>query len=341
MRFWFTLGTLLLVSLLPACSHAKKSEPLSRIAFGSCCRQDRPAPVWETIVTAKPDVFVFLGDNIYGDTEDMAVMRQKYETLAAMPGYQKLRDDATVLATWDDHDMGRNDAGVEYPKKQQSKEELMRFLEEPKTSARRAHDGVYDAYAFGPKGKRVQVILLDTRWFRSPLKSHRDEEKRLYYDPDDDPAKTVLGDAQWMWLEQQLKQPADVRIIGSSIQVLSDEHRFEKWNNFPRERQRLLDLIDATTGPEPVVLLSGDRHTAEISKLDRPGKPPLYDVTASSLNQGGTTPADEPNRYRVGERYSPANFGVIGIDWRGKRSPKLTLELRDVEGNTVRKAELD
>ena len=172
------------------------------------------------------------------------------------------------------------------------------------------------------------------------MKSHRDEKNALYYDPDDDPAKTVLGEAQWAWLERQLKAPADVRIIGSSIQVLSGEHRFEKWNNFPRERQRLLDLIDRTTGREPTVILSGDRHTAEISKLDRDGKRPLYDVTSSSLNTVGSSALDEPNSYRVGERYQPANFGMVEIDWTGK-SPKLSLQLRDVEGKTVRDAKMD
>jgi alkaline phosphatase D len=340
MRLLPTLGTLLLVTFLPACSIAQKTEPVSRIAFGSCAQQDKPQPIWDAIVAAKPDVFVFLGDNVYGDTEDMAVMRGKYEKLAAQPGYQKLRGDATILATWDDHDMGRNDAGVEFPKKKEAKAELMRFLDEPQTSDRRNHDGVYDAYTFGPKGQRVQVILLDTRWFRSPMKSHRDEKKVLYYDPDDDPAKTVLGEEQWAWLGRQLKQPADVRIIGSSIQVLSGEHRFEKWNNFPRERQRLLDLVDRTTGREPTVILSGDRHTAEISKLDRPGKLPVYDATSSSLNIAGSSALDEPNRHRVGERLRPVNFGMIEIDWSGK-SPKLSLQLRDVEGKTVREAKID
>ncbi len=330
-----SLILILFVALLPCCARGQTTQPVSRIAFGSCCRQDKPQPIWDAIVAAKPQLFIFLGDNVYGDTEDMTVMRGKYALLAAQPGFQKLREAATILATWDDHDMGKNDAGVEFPAKEPSKQELFRFLSEPPESARRTREGVYDAYLLGPQGKRVQVILLDTRWFRSPMKSRRDEKNILYYDPDDDVAKTVLGEAQWTWLEQQLKQPADVRVIGSSIQVLSGEHRFEKWNNFPRERQRLLDLIDRSAGDAPVVLLSGDRHTAEISKLDRPGKPPLFDITASSLNTGGMSAADEPNSYRIGPRYPRPNFGVIEIDWNGK-APALSLQLRDVDGTPVR-----
>jgi alkaline phosphatase D len=337
MRFPAWVTCILFTPLLIGCSHSPPAKFISRIAFGSCCRQDKPQPIWDAIVSAQPDVFIWLGDNIYADTEDPAVMRAKYDLVASQAGYEKLRADTKILGTWDDHDMGKNDAGAEFPAKEGAKQEMLRFLNEPQDSARRKHDGVYDAHFFGPKGKRIQVILLDTRWFRSPLKSHRDEKNNLYYDPDDDASKTMLGEAQWAWLEQQLKQPADVRLIGSSIQVLSGEHRFEKWNTFPRERQRLLDLIDRTTGREPVVILSGDRHTAEISKLDRAGGLPLFDVTSSSLNAAGASALDEPNRYRVGDRYRPVNFGMIEIDWSARR-PKLSLQICDVEGKPVLEA---
>jgi alkaline phosphatase D len=46
-------------------------EPLSRIAFGSCANQDHPQPVWDAIVVTQPELFLFLGDNVYADTEDM------------------------------------------------------------------------------------------------------------------------------------------------------------------------------------------------------------------------------------------------------------------------------
>src|SRR5436190_24046790 len=76
----------------------------SRIFFGSCVHQDKPQPVWDAIVAAKPDLFIMAGDNIYGDTKDMDVMRAKYKKLGAQPGYQKLLKTCPILATWDDHD---------------------------------------------------------------------------------------------------------------------------------------------------------------------------------------------------------------------------------------------
>lgn len=332
-----TIALLLLSPFVTGCGNFRKTAdaPITRIAFGSCCRQNDPQPIWDSIIAAKPQLFVLLGDNVYGDTEDMSVLRAKYEKLAADPGFQRLRAQSTLLATWDDHDMGRNDAGNDYAPRAQSKAEFFRFLNEPPRSARRSRAGVYDAYTFGPPGRRVQVILLDTRSFRSPLK--RDpNEKAVRYVADDDPSKTMLGETQWRWLADQLKQPADVRIIGSSVQVLSDEHPFEKWGNFPRERRRLLDLIERSPSRGRVVMLSGDRHSGEISKLERAGVSPLVDVTSSSLNAPLKEQRDEPNPYRVGgDKFFPANFGFIEIDWN-RRTPRLTLQVRDETGQPVR-----
>ena len=98
-------------------------------------------------------------------------MRAKYAKLAAMPGFKALRESVPILATWDDHDLGVNDGGSDYPKKVESQKIFLDFFGDPEDSPRRKQPGVYDAKVFGPEGKRVQVIMLDTRYFRSsPLK---------------------------------------------------------------------------------------------------------------------------------------------------------------------------
>jgi alkaline phosphatase D len=109
----------------------------------------------------------------------------------------------------------------------------------------------------------VQVILLDTRFFRSPLQvgaeeGEAGEGRRGRYAPNEDPTATMLGDAQWEWLAVQLRQPAELRLIGSSVQAIAKDHGFEKWGNFPAERRRLWRLIRETRA-NGVVLLSGDR----------------------------------------------------------------------------------
>ena len=241
--------------------------PLRRIAFGSCATQARPQPIWDAVVATRPELTLLLGDNIYADTLDMNVMRAKYAKLAAMPGFQLLRKTCPILATWDDHDLGANDAGGDYPKKDESQKVFLDFFGDPADSPRRHRPGVYDSKVFGPEGKRVQVILLDTRYFRSRLKRKQPCKNSDPYEGNPDPTTTILGEAQWRWLGEQLRVPAEVRLLVSSIQVVAQDHGFEKWMNFPHERERLYNLIRETRA-EGVIILSGDRHLAELSMMD-------------------------------------------------------------------------
>jgi len=310
-------------------------QPITRIAVGSCLNEQQQAPIWEAVVAAKPELFLYIGDNIYADTQDMEIMKAKYAKLGASAGYKKLRATCSVLATWDDHDYGEDDAGAEYPKKRASQEIFLNFFNEPKDSPRREQEGVYDAKVFGPADKRVQVILLDTRYHRSALKQ-KAVRQGLWdgpYEPTDAETQAVLGETQWAWLAEQLKQPAQLRILCSSIQVVADEHGWEKWGNLPKEKARLLTLLkDSKVGG--VIIVSGDRHFAELSKLEPQGSGlayPLYDLTASSLNRKLTMPEARPSRFRVCGPVLVCNFGMLLIDW-GKDDPELTFEIRDTAG---------
>ena len=195
---WFISTFLLAAVTGPTFADEK---PLARIAFGSCAEQHRPQPIWHSVAAARPELFLFLGDNIYADTEDMDAFWAKYQLLGAQPGYQKLKATCPILATWDDHDLGANDAGGEYPKKREAQKLFLDFFDVPADSPRRRQEGVYHAQIFGPAGKRVQVILLDTRYFRSRLKTgfvpgEPGEGHRGKYAPNDDPQATVLGPEQ-------------------------------------------------------------------------------------------------------------------------------------------------
>ena len=329
-----------------ALSPLSAEEPLSRIAFGSCANEHRPQPVWKAINELDPQLFIFMGDNVYADSADPAKLEESYALLGAEPGFAKLRAKTPIVATWDDHDYGRNDVGAEWEGKEASKKAFMEFFDTPADSPLRKRDGVYDAKIFGPEGKRVQVILLDTRWFRGPLRKMTKEElqearaktkkKVGRYLPDPDCDSSMLGDEQWDWLVEQLKKPAELRLLVSSIQAIPNEHGWEKWGNLPRERKKLLDVIrDNATN---VVILSGDRHLSEISLLppETDGGPfyPVYEVTSSGLNQTGLP--EEVNGFRLEgtEIYNQPNFGLIEIDWE-KEDPSLTLEIRDVDGKVV------
>lgn len=311
---------------------ADRSAPIQRIAFGSCAQHRQPQPIWDAVRAVDPQVFVFLGDNVYADTTDMAELRDAYGMLAAKPGFKKLRTEATILATWDDHDYGKNDAGAGFEAKAGSQEVFLDFFGEPEGTRRRTTPGVYDAEVFGPAGKRVQFILLDTRYFRSPLTRWPDGQRPRGEGPyiaSDDESRTLLGDAQWQWLQRQLEKPADLRIIASSIQFVAEDHHWEKWANLPHERKRMLELIERTEA-DGVLFISGDRHFAELSVLDEQPPYPIYDLTSSSLNSS-LNPRQEANRHRVGEPVFADNFGLIEVDWSAN-DPSVTMQILDEAG---------
>ncbi len=320
-------------------SVCKAEEPIDTIAFGSCLKQTRPQPIWKSVRASKPDVFVLLGDNIYGDTRDMEKLKGKWDTFSAFPGFKKLREDCRLLAIWDDHDYGENDAGLEFPQKVESQQLFLDFLGEPKSSQRRNTPGIYDSVTIGPKGKRVQFILLDTRYFRTALKRAPKREKgKGPYGPNDSDKAEILGEAQWKWLERTLREPADLRIIASSIQVVSTTHGWETWGNFPKERERFFELLKKTKA-KGVVILSGDRHSAEISRLEGVLPYPLFDVTSSAMNQK-QRPQEETNPDRIGKRYFDENFGLLKINWT-QAFPKVSIEIRDLSGKVVRAAKVE
>ncbi len=326
--------------------HPALPRTLMRIGFGSCADAGKSQPIWDAILARKCDLFVFLGDNIYADTRDMAVLSAKYAELAAQPGFARLRAETPVVAIWDDHDYGENDAGGDYPFKDESRRVFLDFWNEPEDSPRRDRDGVYASYVFGPPGKRVQVILPDLRYNRTPLlktdlggtdwetwakaRSAAGLPVTGPHARNPDPKATMLGGRQWQWLERQLEVPADVRLIGSSLQVLADFTGWEAWVNYARDRERLFELIRRKNA-NGVVFLSGDIHYAELSKLDVNVPYTLWDLTSSGLTEEWTVPT--PNANRASEVLPEANFGIIDIDWQGS-STRLTLGIVDARGKT-------
>lgn len=304
-------------------------QTLSTIAFGSCVRENRPQPIWKSVLSSKPDVFLFLGDNAYLDTTQAVVMHRKYSEAALHPGFEELAQTTPILATWDDHDFGVNDGGRHFTHKELARVAYLDFYQVPENDPRRDEGrsnpqdgGIYFSNIYGPPGQRVQIIMLDTRWNRDDIPTsrslHPETGRRITeYLPNESPEATLLGATQWAWLREQLLKPAEVRLIGSSIQVLPEQHIFEKWANFPHERQRLFDLIRETSAAG-VIFLSGDRHFAELSAQSAGVGYPLFDFTSSGLNMAARFFRHaEPNRHRISAMPSGNHFGLVRIDWNG------------------------
>ena len=304
---------------------------LTRFAFGSCYQQAEPCPLLLELVPRGPQLYLALGDNIYGDSPDPEVLRGAYRQLAGQPEWRALAKSTRFLATWDDHDYGANDAGREYPSGAASKALLLDFFGEPADSARRAREGLYHSHLFGPPERRVQVLLLDLRSFRASLDPRREQ---LYPEMGDyvpHPAEReadFLGEAQWRWLEEQLRQPARLRFVASSTQLVVGHNGYEAWINYPAERERFFELVRRTRA-EGLIVLSGDTHYAELNVEDRAGLYPIYDLTSSALNQRWESLG--PSDRRLGPGYNEANFGWVEIRWDGPQ-PSVSLAVYGAAG---------
>ena len=314
-----TIVLMLLTTLLISCKSSNgsgseippKKELL--IAFGSCNKHDLDNLFWDDILDLKPDLWIWGGDNIYADTDNMLEMQAMYEAQNQVPGYKQLRNKVKLLGTWDDHDYGLNDGGVEFEAKAESQQVFLDFLNVSKDDSRRTREGVYHTYDYQGLEESVRILILDTRYFRSPLVKDTLTKKR--YTPDLSGQGTILGEQQWQWLDEQLKSSkARFNIIVSSIQFLSGEHGFECWANFPNEVSRLEELV-VNSGAKGVIILSGDRHISEFSKKNLPGLSyPLIDFTSSGLTHAYRGYTGEPNRYREGEVVFTESFGLLSLN---------------------------
>ena len=322
---------LLIFSCKPAENVLKtsSSEPLT-LAFGSCDNQKLPNTLWDDVDKNKPLVWIWGGDNIYCDTDDMSELQKCYEYKKNQPEYQNFIKNKTIIGTWDDHDYARNDGGEEFEHKKESQQLFLDFFDVPKNSERRKRDGVYDSFIIkNSDGKSVQILVLDTRFFRSKLTPDSSKKKR--YLPQE--TGTMLGETQWNWLQEKLKNSKnDFNIIVSSVQFLSNKHGFEMWGNMPNEVKKLENLI-VSSKAKNVIILSGDRHISEFSKKEISNLPyPLIDFTSSGLTHVYEGFKSEENPYRTGFVVNKKNFGILKINLA---TNKVFFEIRGEENKLL------
>lgn len=289
-------------------------RPLQNLAFGSCNQSTRDQRYWRTIQGDSPELWLWLGDNIYADGLSMQERRTLYRALKENGDYRRFREATPVLGTWDDHDYASDNQGGAFAEKWQSKEAFREFFDLSTEMLPIERAGVYQSYSFGPKGQKTQVILLDLRFHmqRAGL------------------SKQLLGEEQWAWFEKEvLESDADLLIIASSLNVSSPVTGFglEGWRDFGGEKSRLYELIDAAR--KPSIILSGDRHFAEISRTRLSNGLPVYEVMSSGLTHAAALKLPHPGR--LGEMVGLKNYGQILIDWSDV-GPRLSLRIKSTEG---------
>jgi len=307
------------------------TQEILTLGFGSCLHQDRSMAILKTIEKKELDLFMFIGDNVYGDQKDgeldklIRTYKQQYNNL------ENFLKNVSTEFIWDDHDFGLNDGGSDYRYKDRAKELFLETWKIPSQDPRRLRDGLYFDKMIEKNGLKVHLIFLDNRTFKSEWKltDEFNKEGKERYVKDFDPDKTLLGKKQWQWLKDKLNEDSNIKIILSSLQILSLGHGWESWDKLPLERERLFNLIDESDVSN-LFILSGDRHRGGFYRFKTDDNNDIYEFTSSSLNLPIPFNTEEKGPLRIGSTYRKANFGVVRIF-----EDRVVLELTSNKGKVV------
>lgn len=323
------IAATLFILLLAMLVKAQELTPINRvpldsikdmnvIAFGSCNHQLLPQEMWLNIMEYKPDLFLFLGDNVYGNCTNVKCLIKTYNAQLKKSNFIDFMEKIPMIGTWDDHDFGPNNSGMSNPIKKESQKYFLDFIGEPANSTRRTQEGIYTSYTFGKEEKTVKFILLDERYFREDPGENAD----------------MLGELQWKWLERELQESnAAINIIGSSSQFLSTKTTCDRWEQYPKAEKRMYQIIKDSKKPG-IIFLSGDIHCAEMmqntsSELNYP----IYEFTASGMSHAHTGPKINSNKYKIQKPFCNLNYGLITIKWNAPVTIKV--EIKDIQNFTV------
>ncbi len=302
-----------------------------RIAFGGCAMY---APenerMWDVIALRRPDAFLLLGDNVYIDLPEPAGPFHDYTYYCrqSRPEFRRLVAGVPVYAIWDDHDAGIDDLFLgPYPDRPAWKPTMFQLFRRnwnnPAYGAEPERPGVWCNFRVG----EAEVFMLDGRYYR---------ENWLKANP------SMLGPVQLAWLKRALQQStATFKILVSSTPWALDAkletdpatgkiiRANDDWNGFPEERAGIYDFL-ADQHINGVLLLSGDRHRADLRLDQRDRGYPLYELMCSRLtNTKGAGASGNPLWL-----YEGCSFAVLHID-PSASDPTLTMEVATIEGETV------
>ena len=309
--------------------------PTLRLAVGSCAYLndgvfDRPGTpygagedIFDAIAATAPDMMLWLGDNIYlrePEWTSREGINRRYRFYREHPRMQKLMSATAHVAIWDDHDFGPNDGDASFVNKAWTLEMFRRYWPAPFAPRPEA---TYGQVSLGD----VDIFMLDDRSFRYP--------NRWPAGPD----KLMFGAAQLDWLKRALTASnAPFKLVAGGGQFFNPVSRFETWAKFPDEQQGFLRWLDHSKVPG-VVFLSGDRHFAEMVRVERaPGRYPLHELTTSPLTSNPVRKPDEAERNHPsvlpGSFITERNFAMLTVSGpRGAR--ELQVELKDTQGRSL------
>lgn len=315
--------------MLPSASH----RPL-KFALCSCMNDENHSPeIWRNLVQKNPDVIFFLGDSVYADTgapktgatpEHLWQRFCEARTTLEIYYVKKL---IPIVATWDDHDFGMNDAGAnEYPYVKESQRNFLNFFAQNPKYCRYLSQGPGVASAF--KIDHQLFLLMDDRSFRN---SDGSRDRYAHW-----------GQAQEKWALAQIdKQSGPTWLMNGSQIFPAMPFKESLSQNHPAQFAGLKNELK--TKSSKVIFASGDVHFTEVSKIEKSALGySTYELTSSSIHSLTIpgVPYIIPNRRRIagtgGRNYimvesrakkHGAVFRATSFDAQGEEKFSLQLEV--------------
>lgn len=220
-----------------------------RVAFGSCANDTNfpVQPVFREIDERNPDLFLFLGDNHYGNTGNLEALWWRYRGTLEMPARAAFLASTPTVATWDDHDFTGNNSTRHAPGRERALRAFTDYWANPGFGVP-GTPGVFFETSYGD----VDFFVIDDRYYR------------------DNPGAaggSILGNEQAAWLEAALlRSNGTFRVIASGS--IFSRGGGETWLDYPESRRRLFDFI-RTNDIRGVVFLAGDIHRSHFRRIHR------------------------------------------------------------------------
>ena len=299
------------------------------LAFGSCANERAGVenPVWKAILGEKPTALVLIGDTPYIDTTKLDEQRHRYKDFYSNPDLSALMKATPTYATWDDHDFAGDGKDGTVPGKADSRKAFLEYHGNP--WAGNGMEGIYTRVRRGG----VDVFLLDTRWFAGTEKSFADPGKT-----------TLLGEAQWAWLQEELAaSTAPFKLLVSGM-VWNEAVRPGKpdyWMAYPHERAALFAYVAEKKIPG-VILIGGDIHRSRafVHKKEETGIGyPVHEWITSPLGDDVMEEAAVEHGSLVFDRGEKNSYLLVKADTAGE-APKITARWMNAAGAELFKAEI-
>jgi alkaline phosphatase D len=253
-------GELLDLSTHPLSMPPAPGTPVSMsFAFGSCARLE-DQPIFTLIEQLEPDLFLFVGDNHYANSNDLEAVRWFYRRDLANPPRAAFVERTPTIATWDDHDfVGNNTDGTD-PLKTNSLQAFTEYWANPSYGTEET-PGVFTIHRYGD----LDFILVDDRYYRNLE------------------ADSMLGSAQRQWLIESLAASTATFKFVVSGSVWTEHGSSDSWAAFLDERNEIFDAVRERS-IAGIVLMAGDIHRSQMRWIEPVGGGyPLPELTSSPL----------------------------------------------------------